>query len=84
MKNEYFPLTLRPRRTGDKLKLAFREGTKSLKKLFIEEKIPAGKRELVPVLTFGDRVVAVPGIGMDENFRARKGEGAYIIIFEEE
>jgi len=84
VKEEFFPLDIRARQTGDKLRLAFRSGTKSLKKLFIEEKIPAHKRDLVPVLTYQNRAAAVPGIGMDEVFRARKGEGAYIIIFEEE
>ncbi len=76
-------LAVRSRRPGDRLRLAFRGGEKSLKKLFIDAKIPAGSRETVPVLVCGDTVVGVPGFGMDERFRAKRGEKAYIITFDE-
>ena len=41
-------LTLRPRESGDTIRLS--GGTKSLKKLFIDRKIPAAMRERIPVL----------------------------------
>ena len=44
------PLVLRPRQTGDEISLPRRGGTKSLKKLFIDEKVPRRERERIPVL----------------------------------
>ena len=56
-------MCLRPRQTGDAIRLS--GGTKSLKKLFIDRKIPAGQRESIPVLADDAGVLAVCGIGAD-------------------
>ena len=58
-------LTVRSRQSGDELRLA--GGRKSLKKLFIDRKIPADRRPLVPVLVDETGVVGVYGIGADLN-----------------
>ncbi len=62
-------LYLRGRREGDSIRLP--GGTKSLKKLFIDRKIPAARRPHIPVLCDDGGVVAVCGIGTDE---ARKSQ----------
>lgn len=54
---------LRPRQSGDEIRL--RGGKKTLKKLFIDRKIPASERMLVPVLADERGVLAVYGIGAD-------------------
>ena len=54
-------LILRSRKAGDTIRLLC--GTKTLKKLFIDEKIPAAKRDTVPVLADDEGVLAVIGIG---------------------
>lgn len=54
---------LRPRQTGDQIHLS--GGSKSLKKLFIDRKIPASQRPLIPVLVDDGGVLAVCGIGAD-------------------
>ncbi len=72
-------LTVRARRGGDTLALAGREGSKTLKKWFIEEKIPRRIRERVPVLDVGGAVAAVAGLGPDRAFLARPGEAAWKI-----
>ena len=56
-------LYLRPRQTGDQIRLA--GGTKSLKKLFIDRKLPASQRPLIPVLVDDGGVLGVCGIGAD-------------------
>ena len=56
-------LTLRGRREGDTIRLP--GGTKSLKKLFIDKKIPAWERNRIPVIADSAGVVAVMGIGPD-------------------
>ena len=54
-------MVLRSRKSGDTIRLLC--GTKSLKKLFIDEKIPAEQRDAVPVLADDGGVLAVIGIG---------------------
>ena len=54
-------LILRPRQSGDEIRLS--GGTKSLKKLFIDKKIPASQRCRIPVLADDAGVVGVIGIG---------------------
>lgn len=55
------PITIRARRSGDSLRLM--GGTKSLKKLFIDRKIPASERSRIPVIADETGVLAVCGIG---------------------
>lgn len=55
-------LTLRPRESGDTIRLS--GGTKSLKKLFIDRKIPAAMREQIPVLCDEQGVLGVYSIGV--------------------
>lgn len=76
-------LKLRPRRTGDRMRM---DGgyTKTLKKLLIEQKIPRDRREQLPVLTDGRRVIAVLGLGVSADCRADAGERALVITTETE
>ena len=55
------PVWVRPRLSGDTMCLS--GGTKSLKKLFIDRKIPASLRHMVPVLAEENAVLGVYGIG---------------------
>ena len=54
-------LVVRPRQTGDEIRLF--GGTKRLKKLFIDQKIPTAQRDTVPVLADDGGVVGVVGFG---------------------
>lgn len=47
------PLTVRPRRPGDRFRPFGMNGTKSLKELMIDEKIPFGLRDSIPVILDG-------------------------------
>ena len=55
------PITVRSRQSGDSIRLP--GGTKSLKKLFIDRKIPAALRDRIPVLCDEAGILAVYGIG---------------------
>ncbi len=59
-------LSVTCRREGDRIALPGRNGTKTLKKLFIETRIPARSRESVPVIRRGDAVLAIYGLGQAE------------------
>ena len=60
---------LRNRKSGDKIRLAERGLTKSLKKLF-NESIPLEERHKVAVLSDNDGVIYVEGFGADERVSA--------------
>ena len=57
-----FPLVLRARQQGDQLRLPGRR-TKTLKKWFIDEKIPRQHRQSVPVLADETGLLAAAGLG---------------------
>ncbi len=71
---------VRSRQTGDEIKLPGRPG-KSLKKLFIDEKIPLTGRDRLPVLADELGVIAVAGFGPNEARLARPGEEALEVVF---
>ena len=58
-------IRIRSRQSGDALRL--KGGSKSIKKLFIDRKIPASKRARVPVIADDEGVLAVCGIGANLN-----------------
>ncbi len=62
-------LILRSRCSGDEIGLP--GGTKSLKKLFIDKKIPANQRLNVPVLADDAGVLGVYGIGVNQHRAAK-------------
>lgn len=62
-------LRLRHRQEGDRLSLP--GGTKSLKKLFIDRKIPASLRDTVPVLCDEQGILGVMGFGADRHRQAK-------------
>ena len=68
---------LRSRAEGDTIRLP--GGTKSLKKLFIDRKIPAFQREFIPVIADDHGVAAVYGIGISCD---RKEAPNWVIRFE--
>ena len=73
---------VRPRQTGDTICLPV--GRKTLKKWMIDRKIPAHKRDSLPVFADEQGVFAVFGLGCDENRKALPGETAWILHIEEE
>lgn len=74
-------LTVRPRRTGDRLTPPGRLG-KSVKKWMIQEKLPRFQRDSLPVFECGGAVAAVAGLGPDRTFSALNGQGAWHITVE--
>ncbi|MBE6809823.1 MAG: tRNA lysidine(34) synthetase TilS [Ruminococcaceae bacterium] len=63
-------LVLRKRQSGDSIRLKNKNGTKTLKKLFCEYKIPHNERENLPVLCDESGIVWVYKIGVAERCAA--------------
>ena len=73
---------LRSRLPGDAMRLP--GGSRSLKRLMIDRKIPAALRSAVPVLAVGTEIAAVALIGADLRYLAKPGELAVEITIEKE
>ena len=74
-------LIVRSRRSGDTMRLP--GGTRSLKKMYIDRKIPASRRAAVPVLADDRGVLAVFGIGTDIRFHPDSLPAVRITLIEE-
>lgn len=74
-------LIIRSRRSGDTMRLP--GGTRSLKKMYIDRKIPASQRAAVPVLADDRGVLAVFGIGTDIRFRPDSLPAVRVTLIEE-
>jgi tRNA(Ile)-lysidine synthase len=75
-------IVIRPRKTGDKINLFGGNGSKTLKKLFIEKRIPKMRRSLIPVIADDEGPLAVYGIGQDLRALPESECAALEIIFE--
>lgn len=69
-------IVLRAREAGDAMRLP--GGTKSLKKLFIDRKIPASQRLRIPVIADEAGVLGVYGFGVNLDRKAEKLPGVQI------
>ncbi|KIL52529.1 tRNA lysidine(34) synthetase TilS [Jeotgalibacillus soli] len=77
------PLIVRTRHKGDKIQLKGLTGSKKLKSLFVDEKIPLEQRDQWPIVTDANgRVLWVPGLrtanGVNE---PKNGAQAYTLIY---
>ena len=72
-------IRIRARKVGDSIRLS--GGSKSLKKLFIDRKIPAARRQQIPVVCDDAGILGVYTIGANWN-RTAEGKKAVTIRFE--
>lgn len=73
-----FPITIRNRRNGDKVKTA--SGTKKLKDIFINEKVPLDQRNQIPIFLNKDQEI----IWIPKNFKKKtSGENTLYLIYQE-
>ena len=72
-------ITVRQRAVGDKIKLVGKNGSTSLKKLFIDKRIPRSQRESIPVLADDNGPIAVFGFGASVPHTAKQGEKALFV-----
>lgn len=68
------------RKEGEEMQV-FGGGTKSLKKLFNERKIPVGEREWLPMIAEGDCVYAVCGVEISERVKVDETTRRQIYIY---
>jgi len=76
-------ITVRPRREGDSIRLNGQSGTKTLKKLFIEKRIPVRKRALIPVISDDEGVLGIYRLGLGDRAAPEHGDQVLHIKIEE-
>jgi tRNA(Ile)-lysidine synthase len=75
------PVRVRSRRPGDRLAIPGLGGRKKLQDLFVDRKVPRGRRDQVPlVVDRSDRIVWVPGHAVASEFRVTDPAQAVIIL----
>ncbi|MHC1719456.1 MAG: tRNA lysidine(34) synthetase TilS [Clostridiaceae bacterium] len=65
-------ITLRFRKPGDRFRPLGMEGTKKLKDIFIDLKVPQEEREKTPLICFGDEIAWIVGYKMGNSFKIDK------------
>lgn len=70
------PVTIRPRRGGERLRPDPGRPRRSLKNLFQEARVAPWQRERLPCVYCGKDLVWVPGVGVESTYQARPGEAA--------
>ena len=75
-------IIVRSRFEGGNIRLAGRNCTKSLKKLFSEAKLNGKNRNLVPVLCDDSGVIAIYGFGIAERCVPRRGDDVICVRIE--
>ena len=63
------PLVVRTVRPGDRIQLLGMEGTKKIKSVFIDEKIPLRQRKRIPLLLDQDAVIWIAGLRLSERVK---------------
>lgn len=58
-------LVLRTRRSGDRIRINTKGGSKSIKKFFIDEKVQASIRDRIPILVMEQQVIWIVGYRVD-------------------
>ena len=77
------PLTIAPWDGGGRLRIE--NGSRTVKRLFADRRIPPQRREEHPALYDGaGRLLAVLGVAVDWEFRPRPGERAITVVWERE
>jgi len=64
-----FPLIIRNMRAGDRMQPLGLGGTKKVKSIFIDKKIPRSKRREIPLLVDQNAVLWIPGIQLSDRAR---------------
>ena len=79
-KDIVLPLRVRTRKNGDRMKVKGLNGSKKVKDIFIDSKIPVNKRDLWPVVVDSkDTIVWIPGIKKSK-FNVSKNKNCDIIL----
>jgi|CXWL01.1.fsa_nt_gi tRNA(Ile)-lysidine synthase len=73
-------VTVRCRRPGDRLRPLGAPGERKLKDVLIDHRVPRERRDRLPLVAIGERVVWVPGVTIDESCRVAPGSSSAWVV----
>jgi tRNA(Ile)-lysidine synthase len=62
-------VTIRNRRPGDRMRPLGASGSRRLKEVLIDRRVPRQLRDRLPLLCVGERIAWAPGVAIDHRFR---------------
>ncbi len=71
---------LRRRRPGDRIRPTGCRGTRKIKDVFIDAKVPPAQRDRIPLLVSGDTVIWLPGYRINEDWRVTDPDSPHLAI----
>lgn len=71
-------VTVRNRRPGDRIHPLGADGSRKLKEVLIDRRVPRRVRERLPLICVGERIAWVPGVTIDQRFRIAGGSTAWL------
>ncbi|HEX5717371.1 MAG TPA: tRNA lysidine(34) synthetase TilS [Thermoanaerobaculia bacterium] len=71
-------VTVRNRRPGDRIHPLGAGGSRKLKELLIDRRVPRRERDRLPLICVGERIAWVPGVTIDQRFRITGEKTAWI------
>lgn len=72
---------LRTRREGDYMQIDAKGGTKKLKSIFIDKKIPQKDRNLIPLLADGNHIMWILGSRISEAYKLSESTKTILIVY---
>ncbi|MDP3479654.1 MAG: tRNA lysidine(34) synthetase TilS, partial [Desulfoprunum sp.] len=75
-----FPLQLRSVSPGQRFRPFGVQGSRKVTRFLTDRKIPAHERDSYPVLLFGERVIALPGLEIDHDFRLTSSSRSVLVV----
>jgi tRNA(Ile)-lysidine synthetase-like protein len=66
---------IRNRRPGDRIRPLGAGGSRRLKEVLIDRRVPRARRDRIPLLVVGGAIAWVPGVTIDERFRLDGRDG---------
>lgn len=76
-------IVIRKRRDGDKIVPLGMKGSKKLKDIFINEKVPKEKRDYIPIVEFDGNIAWVTGVKVSEEYKVKNNSKNILRIFVE-
>jgi tRNA(Ile)-lysidine synthase len=64
-----YGITVRYRKDGDKMVPIGMKGTKKIKDIFINSKVPKEKRDVIPLVCFDEEIAWIVGVKVSEQFK---------------
>jgi len=71
-------VTVRNRRPGDRIHPLGASGSRRLKEVLIDARVPRQARQRLPLLCVGERIAWVPGVAIDQRFRLHGQAAAWV------